>query len=347
MNMEKKTYCGLDCMKFISACFVICIHTGPLLDINKDANFVLVQIISRIAVPFFFVASGFLFFNKINLLRCWNDYENLHNLRHYVGRLFKMYCIWTIVYLPFTYILFRNGDGLQIVSLLRYVRDFFITGSYYHLWFLPALMFAVPFVYMLICKWGIKVALIIGGVLYAIGMGLNVYPQVLENTAGVGRVVSMYISIFSTARNGLFFGTIFVGMGAFFAKRSIYVKKYQIVLGLLISIILYTGECFLLRDSGIMNDLTSMYSMLLPCLFFLFLMLLRVNVKKRPVFKTMRALSLLIYVSHIMFTLGIQWLYPSMNSLNIYVFTVVCSFIFSYIVYRASKNIRFLTHLYE
>ena len=32
--MQKKTYCALDIAKFMSAFLVICIHTGPLLDIN-------------------------------------------------------------------------------------------------------------------------------------------------------------------------------------------------------------------------------------------------------------------------------------------------------------------------
>ena len=85
--MQKKTYCALDIAKFMSAFLVICIHTGPLLDINETANFVLVQIIARIAVPLFFIISGYLFFAKLDNEREWNDYANVTALKHYVFRL--------------------------------------------------------------------------------------------------------------------------------------------------------------------------------------------------------------------------------------------------------------------
>ena len=101
--MERKNYYALDIAKFISAFLVICIHCGPLLDVSETGNFVLVQIIARLAVPFFFVASGFLFFQKIDLQREWNDYENKAKLKHYFGRLFKIYFILTILYIQLNY----------------------------------------------------------------------------------------------------------------------------------------------------------------------------------------------------------------------------------------------------
>ena len=76
INVERKTYYALDVAKFISAFLVVCIHTGPLLDVDATGNFILVQILARLAVPFFFVASGFLFFRKLDFKREYNDYEN-------------------------------------------------------------------------------------------------------------------------------------------------------------------------------------------------------------------------------------------------------------------------------
>ena len=60
--MEKKSYGMLDVAKFISALLVIAIHCAPFIEINETLNFVYVQIIARLAVPFFFMASGWLFF---------------------------------------------------------------------------------------------------------------------------------------------------------------------------------------------------------------------------------------------------------------------------------------------
>lgn len=57
----------LDIVKLIMAIVVIAIHTHP----QRSSNYVFVQksaeIIYSLAVPFFFMDSGFLLFKKINL----------------------------------------------------------------------------------------------------------------------------------------------------------------------------------------------------------------------------------------------------------------------------------------
>lgn len=344
--MEKKNYNAIDVAKFISALLVVGIHTGPFLDINKEANFILIQIIARLAVPLFFVASGFLLFRKLDLTREWNDYDNIQKIKQYLKRLVKLYIIWSILYLPFNYLLLKGGDGLQAASILRYIRDFFFTGSYYHLWFLPALLLAVPLSYLLIARLGYKVALVIGCILYLLGMAGNVYPTLLEQIPAVKSVLSVYLSIFSTTRNGLFFGVIFVCIGAFFAKRRIYLRNYVIGIGLLLSLFLLFVECYSLRAHGFMKDLTSMYLMLIPCVSLLFLLLLRIHIKDSPVYRTMRILSLLIYVSHLMFVNIILWAFPQMNSLAVYLITVLSSVVISYLLCLVSKKIPILKHLY-
>lgn len=344
--MEKKSYNAIDAAKFISAFLVVCIHTGPLLDINKEANFVLVQIIARLAVPFFFVASGFLMFLKLDITREWNDYENIQKIVHYVKRLLKLYVIWTILYLPFTYVLMRGGEGFSTAALLRYVRDFFFAGSYYHLWFLPALMLSVPLAYFLIGRFGLKVSLITGLILYLIGMMGNVYPALLDQIPFVKTVTHSYMSIFATTRNGLFFGVVLVCIGAFFAKRRIYLKNYMVGIGFLISLILLFVECYALRSNGFMKDLSSMYLSLLPCVSFLFLLLLRIHLQDSPVYKTMRILSLLIYVSHLMFVSILLWTMPNLNSLLVYLIAIAASLVVSYLICFLSKKIPVLKHLY-
>ena len=301
INVERKTYYALDVAKFISAFLVVCIHTGPLLDVDATGNFILVQILARLAVPFFFVASGFLFFRKLDFKREYNDYENKAQLKHYLWRLCKIYIIWTILYLPFTYLLLKGQDGITVNSVLLYVRDFFFTGSFYHLWFLPALLVAVPVVYICLFKLGLGKTILFGFLLYLIGMAGNVYGGYLMQIPGIQSVYQAYLQVFSTTRNGLFFGVMFIAMGALFAQRTLYLKNWQVLLGFLLSAGLLFAECFALKDNGFMHDLTSMYAMLLPCMFFLFLGLLRIHLPQSKVYKTLRVLSLLIYVMHIMF----------------------------------------------
>lgn len=344
--MERKKYYALDIAKFISAFLVVCIHTGPLLDVNREANFVLVQILARLAVPFFFVASGFLFFQKIDFKRESNDYENLHALRHYVGRLLKIYVLWSLLYLPFTYLLWHGAGGISVHNFLLYIRDFFFTGSYYHLWFLPALMLAVPIVYGLIFRWGIWKSLGIGMLLYLLGMAGNVYGDVLSQVPFLKQGFAMYQSIFVTTRNGLFFGPVFIVLGAIFAKRNFYLKNYQAMTGLLVSLVALFGECFALRKAGFMHDVTSMYLLLVPCMYFFFLLLLRVHLKPRKVYKTLRILSLLIYVSHLMPVTLLLLAAPQMHSLLVYGLAMVITLLGSCVLILLSKKLTFLRQLY-
>ena len=52
--MEKVYYKAIDYVKVICAILVVCIHTGPLLSVNEEMNFFLVQVLARMAVPYIF-----------------------------------------------------------------------------------------------------------------------------------------------------------------------------------------------------------------------------------------------------------------------------------------------------
>lgn len=63
--MVKKQYAAVDIAKYVSALLVVCIHTFPFIDINEMLNTYFIQTICRLAVPFFFMISGYFLFRKI------------------------------------------------------------------------------------------------------------------------------------------------------------------------------------------------------------------------------------------------------------------------------------------
>ncbi len=56
--MKTESLGGFDRFRVPAALLVIAIHTGPLLSLNGEANYLLTDILARIAVPFFFSVSG-------------------------------------------------------------------------------------------------------------------------------------------------------------------------------------------------------------------------------------------------------------------------------------------------
>lgn len=341
----KKQFYAVDCMKFISALLVIGIHTGPFLDLNLDANFVYVQILGRIAVPFFFVASAFFLFRKINLEAGIKDEQNLAYLKHYIGRILKIYLLWSILYLPLQAYAWSQG-GVTWVSALRYIRDFLFTGSYYHLWFLPALIFAIIFIYILLFTWKWKMTACLVVMLYLIGMTGNIYGPVLEQIPLIKRGYELYLSAFETTRNGLFFGSMFIYIGALLAQSKYVIKKKIAVVMTTLSFLLLCGECFLLRKYGFMNDLASMYCMLIPLTYFGFSLLAQIRLKPRIIFEKMRKMSLLIYVSHIYFVVLFGKFLPEQMHFVLYLSTVIASIVFAWGVLAVSKKIKLVKQLY-
>lgn len=345
--MEKKYYNGIDYAKFICAILVICVHTGPLLSINENANFFLVQIISRIAVPFFFVSSSFFFFKKLDYGVGLQEEGNINLLKDFILRIGKLYLIWTVVYLSLLIVSWIQG-GFGITTIIRFIRDFFFTGSFYHLWFLPAVLFSVAFVYYLARKYKVNEILLISLSFYLIGMIINVYQDFLLMIPGVSFLIKLYLDIFVTARNGLFFGFIFTAMGYYFARKEIVMDFKNATVGAVLSFILLVLEAYIISWLGYMRDLTSMYLMLLPFIFYVFQLLMQfTSLHKNEVGVTLRKMSTLIYVSHVYFCVIISHIsFLSANSLIFFILVTICSCGFSYAILYFSKRYRFLRNVY-
>ena len=53
-------------MRLIAALLIVTIHTSPLSSYTETGDFILTRIIARIAVPFFFMTSGFFLISRYN-----------------------------------------------------------------------------------------------------------------------------------------------------------------------------------------------------------------------------------------------------------------------------------------
>lgn len=79
LSLVHKEYKVLDIMKLAMAIVVVAIHTRPELSFSSPVVVSLFEAVYSIAVPFFFMASGFLLFRKI--LFPLNE-EGNNGLRH-------------------------------------------------------------------------------------------------------------------------------------------------------------------------------------------------------------------------------------------------------------------------
>ena len=130
-------YSAIDLFKFFAAILVVAIHTHPFHD-NQVADYVF-TCFCRVAVPFFFVFSSFIFYKKDN-----------PDIKRYMVRLLKMYSFWFVVELPFIYErFFINSDHDFILNLGLFIKNLLLQNTFYASWYLTALGEGMLIVYWL------------------------------------------------------------------------------------------------------------------------------------------------------------------------------------------------------
>ena len=290
---DKREYLAIDVLKFVAAYMIMGIHFMPFEDINKELNFWFTQVFCRLAVPFFFLVSGYFVANKL---------QDRAKTIAYLKRIFLMYGIYTLIYLPFMLDEYQRFGYTIGESISNFLKAFFIWGSYFHLWYFLALIVAIIILYVLInvAKLSEKNILALTGVLYVIGTLGNAYRNLWTEVPVINDLFSAYESVFLTTRNGIFMGPFLIAIGYVLRKNAqkITYKPYWLcAIGLFV---LMNVEEYFAR--AMMNH--SGQSMLFVTPFvvaavFLAACFIRIPEKLVPIGVFLRNMSVIIYGLHI------------------------------------------------
>lgn len=181
---------GIDLVKVLMAFVVVSIHTTtwPLLGIRE------------VAVPYFFIVSGFFLFGKMN----GEGKDDLTVIRTWTLKILKLYLIWTAIYLPFT-VFGWIQDGLTWKQALAvFVRNLVFLGQNYlswPLWYLLSMIWGGVIFYVLralkIPIWGM---LFVGILLFAVPRipgvaGSGVYQKLFKDDTNLVFTGPMYLAI--------------------------------------------------------------------------------------------------------------------------------------------------------
>ena len=282
------TYNGIDLIKFFCSIMVFIIHVPPFQGdfprLFAYVNFGFQHYLCRLAVPFFFVSSGFFLFGKMSL-----DDINTERIKNYCQRLVFLIGIWNIL-------LFFGGT--------------------WHIWYLSATVIAVILVSM--CFYyhiRLRTICILACILYAVGLLGDSYYGMIEPLANITMVKFIFKSysvFFQTTRNGFFMGFIFVLMGALFSQHKIKLKLTTALSGFFLSMFFLLVEVFLLTYYEISID-HNMYIFLIPSVFFLFIIAYTLELKDHIIYRQLRKIGTLIYFSHVFIYKIIMLIAEKMN----------------------------------
>lgn len=331
--IKNKSYTGLDYFRIIAALLIIAIHTSPLLSYSKLGDFILTRIIARVAVPFFFMLSGFFLISRHNY--------NYDKLKNFLKNTIFIYSIAILIYIPLN---IYNGYFSMDNLLPNIIKDIVFDGTLYHLWYLPASIIGASIAYYLVKKFGMKMSFIIAIVFYIIGMFGDSYYGFLEKLPLLKNLYGYVFEVSDYTRNGLFFAPVFFILGSIIADKSASISPKKSIIGFLISFALMFCEGIILHNLGVQRH-DSMYIMLLPCMYFLFTTL---TFLKGHRVKFLRTSSLIIYIIHPMMIviirmfskiLGLQTTLVN-NSLIHYIVVSIASFITSIIIILIINRIK-------
>lgn len=325
-KINAKEIPSVDLVKFIMAIFVIAIHTHPheVID-NINLCFFIENVIS-LAVPFFFVASSFFLWRKMDDA-IYTD--RLLILRKWILHLIKLYTIWSMIYLPFTiygYVI----DGLSpLKALLVFVRNFLFVGENMYswpLWYLLAMIVAGIIIYFMV-YYRIKKSHIYAFALFALLLGI-----IIDNTKGISGLSSLYFKLFHTTRNGLFVGLPYLIIGTVIASNGIIAKRMLLISLLIISFTLY---CYGL---GVARYLVA---------YLLFSLVLGINIDNDDkVFKSLRRSSVVVYFVHMIFVGIITISNLEISHFVLFAIVTLISLLTSLIVVKY-KNIGFVKLIFQ
>lgn len=228
---DRRQYNGIDVVKFIMALLVIVLHTRPLIHINAWLEFLTADVLGRIAVPFFFTATGFLLEKQLepDTVRIaegeCSKRDYWRKLQSYIIKILKLYCLWTIAYLPFIVYnhLVVDGDS-YLRAFLLFARDFFFVGPIAHLWYMTATVIGVLLVWILRNYLGEKKTTALLLLLFVIGVitqsYFSVWIDMLGTDSFISRALLLARKAIVTCRNGVFFGAPCIYLGTWIARHE-------------------------------------------------------------------------------------------------------------------------------
>ncbi|MCM1458720.1 MAG: acyltransferase [Bacteroides sp.] len=211
-DTTKTRICSIDIFKYACAIMVVAIHAHPFSDVNKELGYIFTEIIPRIAVPFFFAVSGYFYIPKLE-----NDKNPFFP---YFTRLLSTYFIWSIFYYFVAFI--RNGHLDLKDFLIKSIYQFIVTGSHYHFWFFPALIFAVCFTTLLFKFKCNKLCIPLSIFLYIIGcLGCSYYE--------IGTKIPILQNLFLSSHFNLIRRVLLMGVPFFISGYLVYKIKIRYV----------------------------------------------------------------------------------------------------------------------
>lgn len=284
--MTKDKYNSIDLFKLIMAFSVIAIHTNPLVKCSNTVGLAIYDSFVRIAVPFFFLSSGFLLANGLN----YDDREcDLRKLKKYLFKIIKMYVVWMFIYTPISVM---NSINLNISfkrAFLYYLRGVFFTGEQYnswHLWYLLSTIYTLIILMVLVrVKLNSKYLIIMSIAFIILSLSLDCFVVMQIESNSILKYTQKII--INTVMNGrICLGMVYIPIGMILKRIKIQTWMYALLFSV----------GFIL-DCAISNPICSELLLIVSSICF-FGIVINISLRNKNIYPLFREISTITYLIH-------------------------------------------------
>ena len=286
MSKENKL---IDLFKLFFSLCVVAIHTQLLGGVKY--GYLLKCNIYRIAVPFFFICSGY--YLSIKMIN--DNYDP----KLYVKKFAKLYLFWCILYTIMYN--FMQVPTFNLLSFFNDLRNVFYFRSTTIMWYLGVIVLFGILITHIKKKRNLNIIFIISIACYLLGLYFVTYRYLFENTSlkiGIDFLLQYY------PHNRYFIFTFMFPLLGFLIGKYNIIKKISMSKSLILLII---SQLLLLYETFKYYDKTNIYGeydyfLMTPLVaFFLFIFLNKIKIKFPFSTKRIRKISTQIFYYHYIF----------------------------------------------
>ena len=287
--MIKKNNDCIDVTKIILALMVVVIHSKSFGD--NVYPFV------RLAVPMFFIFSGYFSFSNIYFIEDGNERDK--KVIAIAKRFLKLYLFWFVLLLPYILYVGHYFENGILAGIGTMIHNFFLGSTFSGSWYIMANMLGILIVYLLSKKLSNGKLMFIAVPLYLFATLFTEFRAEIAYMGKLAIVADTYEKIFLTPCFTFIIAIIYIVIGKIIAEKSLEGKlDYKYKTGTVICLGLLLLECYIRRMSELFVINCDCYVMLAPTAFFIVVWLMHVTIKVKNS-KTLRNLSTIIYCCHI------------------------------------------------
>ena len=320
----------IDILKFVASIFIVGIHTG----ICSDSTSVAWQFDSllRLAVPFFIMCSGYYLGEKceIHKRKIEDSAHNRNVFLYFVKKIGILYVVWSIIYLFISIPEWIETGWFSAWAFVDWGIALLIKGSYYHLWYLLFLIYAVAILFFITKKITVKVFPVLILPLYLIEVIQYGYRWVMPEVIQDFLIVFDKIPCLSAVTRVLPF--LMLGMYVSQEKK----KEHTNLIGFItISFIILVVERNFLLNNGQLNVSYIVGTLLVSYFLFQFIIHKKNIIQKRN-FKVMSQIGMNIYMVHPIFIRVLQYFDITRKGCS-FIIVLLASYIWGVIILKIVK----------